>query len=132
MTVSERLKELRKNTLGLSMESFGREVGVGKSAISDIENGRNNLSDQMINSICKTNWNGRYVNEQWLRTGEGEMFVRMDIEDEIASLIAQIPNEPIGSFKRRLLATLAVLTEDQWVMLADIAERLAEKEEADE
>ena len=114
------------------MESFGREVGVGKSAISDIENGRNNLSDQMINSICKTNWNGRYVNEQWLRTGEGEMFVRMDIEDEIASLIAQIPNEPIGSFKRRLLATLAVLTEDQWVMLADIAERLAEKEEADE
>ena len=125
--MNERIKELR-NALKMTMEKFGSALGVGKSAISDIEHGRNNVSAQLINSICKTNWDGKYVNEEWLRTGAGEMFVNIDIEDEIAAMIAKIPNEPLGSFKRRLLGTLAGLSEDQWELLADIAERLAEKE----
>ena len=125
--MKKRVKELRK-ALGLTMDKFGSQLGVGGSAISNIEAGTRGLTDQMINSICKTDWNGRHVSEEWLRTGEGEMFIKMDIEEEIASLIAKIPNEPRGSFKRKLLSVLAGLSEDQWEMLADIAEALAEKD----
>lgn len=67
--MNERVKELRK-ALGLSGEKFGEPLGVKRSAISDIENGRNNLTEQMIKLISLT-YN---VNEEWLRTGEGEMF----------------------------------------------------------
>lgn len=67
--MNTRIKELRK-TLGLSGEKFGAKLGVKRSAISDIETGRNNLSEQMILSICLA-YN---VNEDWLRTGNGDMF----------------------------------------------------------
>ena len=45
--MGERLKELRKK-LGLTLESFGEKVGVGKSSISRLESGTNNLTEQMI------------------------------------------------------------------------------------
>lgn len=67
--MNERVKELRQ-ALGLSGEKFGDAIGVKRSAISDIETGRNNLSEQMIKSICLA-YN---VDEDWLRTGEGSMF----------------------------------------------------------
>lgn len=122
--MNERLKELRK-TLGLTMEKFGAGVGVKKNTISQIESGVSNLTEQMINSICKTNWNGRYVNETWLRTGEGEMFRQTDLEEEMAALIASVADEPDGSFKRKLFTVMARLNEDQWKLLADLAEEFA-------
>ena len=69
--MNERVKELRQ-VLGLSGEKFGNAIGVKRSAISDIETGRNSLSEQMIKSICLA-YN---VSEIWLRTGEGSMFNR--------------------------------------------------------
>lgn len=69
--INERIKQLRKE-LKLSGEKFGEKLGVKRSAISDIETGRNNLTDQMFLSICRE-FN---VNENWLRTGEGEMFLK--------------------------------------------------------
>ena len=68
--MNERLKILRK-TLKLSGEKFGEKIGVKRSAISQIETGKNNLSDQIIKNIC-TVYN---VSEEWLRTGNGEMFI---------------------------------------------------------
>lgn len=69
MTIGERIKELRKS-LGLTLEEFGKKLGVGKSAISNIENGSRNLTDQMSLSIHRE-FN---VREEWLRDGIGEMF----------------------------------------------------------
>lgn len=68
--MNERLKQLRKQ-LNLTLEEFGKPLGVTRSALSRIENNVNNLTDTMINLICKT-YN---VNEDWLRYGTGEMFI---------------------------------------------------------
>lgn len=68
--MNERIKEIRK-TLNLTMEKFGKRLGVGKTAISKIEKGDNSLTDQMFKSVCRE-FN---VNEEWLRTGTGEMFI---------------------------------------------------------
>lgn len=73
MTQGERVKELRK-TLSLTLEKFGQRIGVGKSTISDIENGRRSLSEHMTKSICRE----FSVDYMWLTTGEGEMFVESD------------------------------------------------------
>lgn len=67
--MNNRIALLRK-TLSLTMEEFGKRVGVTRSAISNIENGKRNLTDQMILSICRE-FN---VNENWIKTGQGEMF----------------------------------------------------------
>lgn len=71
--MNKRIKQLRK-TLNLSGEKFGNPLGVSKHAISQIETGKNNLSEQMIKLICTT----YKVNENWLRLGEGDMFIASD------------------------------------------------------
>lgn len=69
MTQGERVKEIRK-ALGLTLDKFGEKVGVKKQTISRIENGVNNVTDQMVLSICRE-FN---VNYDFLMNGEGEMF----------------------------------------------------------
>ena len=81
--MNERIRNLRKY-LGLTMEKFGEQLGVGKTAISNIENGNRNVTEQMCKSICRE-YN---VNEVWLRTGTGEMFVVH--KDETATIISDL------------------------------------------
>ena len=73
MTQGERIREVRK-TLGLTLEKFGEKIGMKKNSVSQIENGKNSVTEQVIKSICRE-FNVDYI---WLTTGEGEMFVETD------------------------------------------------------
>lgn len=85
--MNERVKILRKE-LGLSGEKFGKKLGVTRTAISLIESGKNNITEQNIKSICRE-FN---VNEDWLRNGIGEMFnsVESISLDDLASDLSPI------------------------------------------
>lgn len=83
MTQGERVKELRK-TLSLTLEKFGQRIGVGKSTVSDLENGRRSFSEHMTKSICRE-FSADYM---WLTTGEGEMFI--DSDDDFIERIDRI------------------------------------------
>lgn len=113
--MKERIKELRK-TLGLTLESFGDKVGVGKSTISRIENGTNGLTEQMILSICRE-FN---VNEEWLRYGTGEMFKDMTLDEEIISFIGEIQWDTSNTFKKRFISAISKLNEEEWNVLEKI------------
>ena len=67
--MNERIRLLRK-TLGLTLEAFGERLGVTKMTISRLENGVNNVTEQMTKAICREYG----VNYFWLTKGEGEMF----------------------------------------------------------
>ena len=73
MSVGERIKYLRTDLLNLSMEKFGEKLGVKKTAISNLESGRRNLTEQMAKAICRE-YN---VNYFWLTEGEGNTFVEL-------------------------------------------------------
>lgn len=88
--MNERIKELRK-FLNLTMEKFGERLGVRKTAISLIESGRNNLTDQMLKAICRE-FN---VNEEWLRMGKGEMFVE-DSDSIIDKILSEMPLDDLS------------------------------------
>ena len=83
MTQGERIKEVR-NSLGLTLEKFGDRLGVTKVAISNIEKGNRNLTEQMTKSICREFG----VDYMWLTTGEGEMFI--DSDDDFIERIDRI------------------------------------------
>lgn len=68
-----RIKELRKS-LKLSQEGLGNAIGLTKSSVSNIENGIRNVTDQHIKLLCSE----LNVNEEWLRTGRGKMFVQSE------------------------------------------------------
>lgn len=67
--MNTRIKELR-TALHLTLEGFGDRIGVTRAAVSKWENGDRGIADSMVVSICREFG----VSEQWLRTGEGEMF----------------------------------------------------------
>lgn len=73
MTQGERVKEIRKS-LGLTTEKFGEKLGIQRSAVSKIENGRCSLTDANIKAICRE-FGVDYI---WLTTGDKEMFLDSD------------------------------------------------------
>lgn len=123
MTQNERIRAVRKK-VGLTIVEFGDRLGVSNSAISMIETGKNNASNQTITQICQTFG----VNEHWLRTGEGEMMAPQDREKEIMAFIGDIlKGEP--DFRRALVHVLARMTPDQWAMMEAKARELLEEME---
>ena len=69
MSINQRIKELRVS-LGLNQKDFGEKIGLKKSAASWIEKEGSSVIDQNIRLICDT----FHINEEWLRTGEGNMY----------------------------------------------------------
>lgn len=113
--MGERVKELRK-TLGLSGEKFGEKIGLKRNSLSQIETGKNNLSEQNILAICRE-FN---VNEEWLRYGTGEMFKDMSLDEEIISFIGEIQWDTSNTFKKRFISAISKLNEEEWNILEKI------------
>ena len=126
--MGERVKELRK-ALGLSGEKFGEKIGLKRNSLSQIETGKNNLSEQNILAICRE-FN---VNEEWLRTGSGEMFKDITLDEEIISFIGDIQWDASNTFKKRFISAIAKLNEEEWKVLEKIittcANEIEEKEQ---
>ncbi|MCQ4690305.1 helix-turn-helix domain-containing protein [Clostridium sp. SL.3.18] len=120
---SERLKQLRK-VLDIKQGDFAAKISTTQGHISDIENGRKNLSDRTIKLICLEEWNGKKVNEDWLRTGSGEMFVEIDKENLLMAWAGNVLSESDVSFKKRFVKMLSELDESDWETLEKIAEKL--------
>lgn len=86
--VGERLIELRK-MLSLNQEAFGKPLNLSRSAVASYEVGRRSLTDRTIADICRV----YSINEEWLRTGNGEMFVNDKLRDvELSALVADLIN----------------------------------------
>lgn len=120
--MNERIKDLRKS-LGLTQVEFGEQVGVKANTIGNYEIGLRTPSDAVIRAICRE-FN---VNENWLRTGEGEMFNPQD--EKLAAFVGSLVADDSEPFKRRMVELLADLTPEEWKLLEKMAERLTKKEE---
>ena len=124
--MNERVKELRK-ALGLSGEKFGEKIGLKKVAVSQIETGRNNLTEQNIISICRE-FN---VNEEWLRYGTGKMFKEKSLDEEIISFIGDIQWDAEDNFKKRFISAIAKLNDSEWEVIEKIMKNMAIEEKKD-
>lgn len=83
MTQGERIREVRK-ALGLTLEKFGEKIGMKKNSVSQLENGKNSVTEQVVKAICRE-YNVDYM---WLTTGDGEMFI--DTDDDFIERINRI------------------------------------------
>ena len=83
MTQGERIRGVRK-ALGLTLEKFGEKIGMKKNSVSQLENGKNSVTEQVVKAICRE-YNVDYM---WLTTGDGEMFI--DTDDDFIERIDRI------------------------------------------
>lgn len=123
MTIGERVKYLRK-TLDLTMEKFGERLGVGKTAISKIEHGQCNVSDQMSLSICREYG----VNEEWLRSGSGEMFVPRSRNEKLIGFVDDVMSDEDDSFRKNFVDALADLEPEDWASIEKFLKKLVKKD----
>ena len=106
---NERIKEVRK-ALGLTLDKFGERVGMKKSSLSQVENGINAVSSQLRTAVCRE----FHVREEWLRTGEGEMFEERTSDQAIVDFAADLTNVDDDAFKKRLISALARMDTQTW------------------
>lgn len=122
--MNERIKEARK-ALGLSQDEFGRRLGVTRGAVTNIELNKVEPKPLFVDLICRE----FDVNEEWLRTGAGPMFIEKTRDEELAEFFGKaLAGDP--DFRRRLLSAMSRLSEEQWAMLEEVAQRLASDIEA--
>lgn len=110
--MNNRIKELRKS-LGLSQTEFGARLGIKQTTVAGYETGGRSPIDAVVSLICRE-FN---VSEHWLRTGEGEMFVQLSRDEEIASFVGSVLAGEEDNFKRRFIAMLSKLDESDWELL---------------
>ena len=99
----ESIRALRK-ALGLNQKEFARRLGMKSTTLSMIEVGDSTLTEKNIKLICMT-YN---VNENWLRTGKGEMFAASPYEKEFFDIYSGLSPElqkALLRFAKDLLAT---------------------------
>ena len=97
--MKDRIKSLRME-LGLNQTEFGSRLGIKQTTVAGYENGARLPGDAMIVSICRE-FN---VSENWLRTGQGQMFVQMDEDQELDYILGQISARADDTIKRIIRA----------------------------
>lgn len=125
MTIGERIKYLRSEILSMTQEDFGKELGVKRSNISNMEAGRIHATDRVIREICRIH----DVSEKWLRTGEGEMLETYSTDEEIAVFAASLTHLRDDDFRKQLISILAKMSPDEWELVRAFANLLLRKQE---
>ena len=131
--MKERLKSLRKE-LGYTQQTFAEKIGIKRNTFAQYENGRNEPIDAVVKLICDK----FHVNENWLRTGEGDMFIEVDQKDDIQRMVDEMLANDSADLKRRLVAAILRLSPEQiragveWIKATfDLVESSAADEEAE-
>lgn len=121
--MKERIRKLRR-ALDLTQQEFADKIGMKRNTIANYETGRNDPSASVISLICRE-FN---ANEEWIRTGEGEMFVQRTRNQVITDFLGDLIMED-ATFKKRLIEALAELDERDWEGLEKLANKLTSKKD---
>ena len=125
--ISSRISTVIKSS-GLTKTAFSKKIGLSQPFVSQLASGDASPSDRTIVDICREFG----VSEHWLRTGEGEMFVRLSREEEITKFLMTVIRDPDSEFQRQLLATMAKLEPAQWKLMEQMLDDLIAQREKKE
>lgn len=119
MEIYERIRELRKKHLKMSMEVFGKRLGVSRDTINNIELNRLARPDQKM-SLYKLICSEFGVSEEWLLNGTGDMWDNK--EAEYGTLIDRVMTGE-NEFVKNIFKTFALFDEKDWEALQAMIEK---------
>ena len=114
--INVRIQELI-HALNIKKTTFAGHLNVSQAFVSQICSGVSQPSDRTIADICRE-FN---VNEEWLRTGHGEMFQPKSRNEMLLEYALDVAESPSSDIKVQILSVMAKLNSDQWEVLAQVA-----------
>ena len=118
----DRLRDVRKDR-EMTVQAFADYLGVSKSTVESYEYGRRKAPTAYIKLVCE-----RFgVNEQWLLTGEGNMYASVSREKAVYDAIRKARPDMPDSFPKDVAAAMAKLSSEDWMFLARLAQDMAKK-----
>ncbi len=116
MSIHNRVRQVR-TALKMTQKDFGSRIAVAQSYLTNLETGKRDITEKIIKIIC-SEFN---VNEQWLRTGDGEMFKQITRADTISNFVHDTLSTETDTFQKRFIAMLSQLNTAQWEVLEEMA-----------
>lgn len=125
--INERFRRLRE-LCGKTQTEWASILGLSRSGIADIEAGRRNVTDKHIRLLCIEPVAGKYINEEWLKTGDGEPFKKMSPEEEVASYVSDLLEDdtenPLYEIIKEIMKTYSELSPKSQEVIRDFSQRL--------
>lgn len=120
--MKDRFKELRKE-LNVTQQEFADKLKISRNFVAQIEMGSKVPSDRTIDDVCRE-FN---VNEEWLRTGNGDMFIPGIKDKQISAMLADVMKSGEDSFRHRLVSALTRLDDEGWDNLEKLIDMISNK-----
>ena len=120
--MNDRIKTLRLE-LSLTQSEFGEKLGISQNYVWMIEKGDRVPSDRTVADICRVFG----VNEDWLRTGQGEKYLRLSRKETVAAYVGKILGGKVTPLEETLIEFMAETSPQEWEELARIINRFTEK-----
>lgn len=121
MSFTDRVKAIRAD-VGLTQNDFAKSLGMTRDSYVNFEYDRiknQNAINPTIKAVCQ-----KYkINENWLRTGEGEMYIAETREDEIQDIVAKILVSEDSDFRLNLTRILYQTSNEDMETLYKMAKR---------
>lgn len=103
----ERIRQLRKKILHMTLEEFSKKINMSRSNLGNIETGRISLTERVLSDICRT----FHVNQNWVLEGKEPVFEEDTdpLDFEIEKLYAALTSDN----KKYLCGYIQRLLEEQ-------------------
>lgn len=123
-TIATRIIKLC-DVLNISKSDFARRINVTPSYISKLGKSTESVpSERTIDDICRVFG----VSKLWLKTGEGEMYVKRDLNQEIGMMVTALMKDADESFRKRFIAALLQVPPDGWNAIEEFVNKLSTTE----
>lgn len=116
--MNKRLKILRK-TLDLTQQEFADRIHISRNNIASYETGKSNMGNSVFSLICRE-FN---VNEEWLRTGTGEMFKQLSKAELAARMVGNALSSD-DEFVQNVFIALGELTPNEWQVIKKVVDKI--------
>lgn len=120
--IAERITKVIKDKAKTKTE-FAEKLNISQSFVSRLASGEKEPSDRTIADICRE----FDVNEDWLRTGQGDPYIQLSRDEELAQFFGEVMKGEDPDFRRRLLSVMSRLTTDEWALLEQMAWKLVDE-----
>lgn len=117
--MNERIKQIRKK-MELTQQEFADKLGIARNNIAGYETNKRCPSDAVVSLIC-TKFG---VNEDWLRTGEGETFEQLTDQQKAMKYTAMLLKDTdsvIATAITNFIITYEQLDDTSKKVLEDVA-----------